>query len=159
MWEERPLRAPYLIIDRKSQPDRSDLFDSHKYGPVFGLSTVSTFVTAAAVPPSPPSPPVNHTGDASYFDLGDPSVGACGQSYASTDFAAATSATIFNADPSICGRTINISFQNKTATATVVDSCDTSDCGDNDLILTAAVFEELAPLSVGILQGVQWTFA
>ena len=52
-----------------------------------------------------------------------------------------------------CGRHITASYQGKSVTVEVVDSC--GSCSDNDLDFSESAFKELADLEKGFIQ-VEW---
>ncbi|KAF5365270.1 hypothetical protein D9758_005359 [Tetrapyrgos nigripes] len=89
------------------------------------------------------------TGDATFFS---PGLGACGVTNSNSDPIVAISSQIFN--NGLCGRQMNVNFQGRSVTVTVVDSC--PGCGSGDIDLSPSAFSQLADPSVGRIQGVQW---
>jgi expansin (peptidoglycan-binding protein) len=59
-------------------------------------------------------------------------------------------------DNPLCGKSITISWQGKTATATIMDTC--PGCANGGLDLTPSLFQQFAPLSEGRLTGMTWTY-
>ncbi|KAF8994825.1 RlpA-like double-psi beta-barrel-protein domain-containing protein-containing protein [Cyathus striatus] len=91
-------------------------------------------------------------------------IGSCGTVINDSDYSAAVAHALFdtypgagsnpNANP-ICGRNLRLTYQGRSVTVKVVDRC--ADCeGMYNVDLTSTAFQQLAPLSVGRLFGVQW---
>lgn len=95
---------------------------------------------------------VTHTGRVTFFH---PGLGACGETNTDSDFIVALGHAEFDSG-SFCGRRLTATFQGKSVTVTVVDRC--AGCGQFDLDLSPAAFEQLADLDVGVLNNVQWHF-
>ncbi|PPR05766.1 hypothetical protein CVT24_006832 [Panaeolus cyanescens] len=55
-----------------------------------------------------------------------------------------------------CGRNIQVTYGGASVVAKVVEYC--SACGTNDIDLSQVAFQVLAPLSVGVIHGVNWNF-
>ncbi|KAF8864986.1 hypothetical protein BDZ45DRAFT_581164, partial [Acephala macrosclerotiorum] len=96
------------------------------------------------------------TGDITYYTAG---LGACGTTNdGDTEKVVALPyglmGTQSNGNP-YCGKTITISYQGKTTTATVVDKC--MGCLGDSIDLSNAAFLELAELAVGRASA-QWWF-
>ncbi|KAK7460919.1 DPBB1 domain-containing protein [Stygiomarasmius scandens] len=88
-------------------------------------------------------------GSATWFH---PGLGACGFINTDSDFVVAVSSQIFNSG--LCNRRMNANYQGRSVQVTVVDSC--PGCGAGDIDLSPAAFSQLADLSVGRIQPVQW---
>ncbi|KAI5927081.1 RlpA-like double-psi beta-barrel-protein domain-containing protein-containing protein [Camillea tinctor] len=112
------------------------------------LSCAVGFVAAApAVQPRDAS----FTGDLTFYA---PGLGACGSYNTDAEAVVALSAAQFvNSNP--CGKTITITKDGKTATATVVDKCPV--CADTAIDVTTTVFQSLVSLDVG-RTTVTWYF-
>ena len=117
--------------------------------------------------PLPVNPNGVYTGDLTYYGLG---LGACGEVNSDTDMVCAVSHTVFDAvavgsNPNqnpLCGRRIHIMRNdtqagtgNASVTVTVVDRC--VGCLPNDLDLSPAAFDQLAPESAGRVVG-SWSW-
>jgi hypothetical protein len=91
-------------------------------------------------------------------------IGACGHQHTDNDWVLALSPHLF--DPhtpggnpnsnALCGRSINVQYNEKTDTLVVADRCEA--CAGDDLDLSPAAFQGLAPLDVGRIQGT-WGWA
>ncbi|KAF8992978.1 barwin-like endoglucanase, partial [Cyathus striatus] len=93
-------------------------------------------------------------------------IGSCGTVVNDSDYSAAVAHALFDTYPfsrcakpcnsnPICGRNLRLTYQGKSVTVMVVDRC--ADCeGMYNVDLTSTAFQQLAPLSVGRLYGVQW---
>ena len=55
----------------------------------------------------------------------------------------------------MCGRKLKVTYQKKSVTVTVADTC--PGCAPGSVDLTPTAFQQLAPLEVGRLQGISWT--
>ncbi|GJJ73789.1 hypothetical protein EMPS_06147 [Entomortierella parvispora] len=84
------------------------------------------------------------------------SVGSCGTPFDTNDMIVAMNGEQMG-DNTQCGRTVQITSNGKTVKATVVDTCPSEYCATGALDLSQAVFEQLAPLSVGVIQ-IEWSF-
>ncbi|KAI0850833.1 RlpA-like double-psi beta-barrel-protein domain-containing protein-containing protein [Daldinia vernicosa] len=93
------------------------------------------------------------SGDMTYYT---PGLGSCGQTNSETDMVVALSPAQFAADSQACGKQIQIHMGGKSALATVVDKC--PGCSENSIDVSPAVFESLAPLTVGRTQ-IEWDYA
>jgi hypothetical protein len=146
----------------------------------------SSIVTSSSAPPPPPPtstsqqpPPTTSTtnppsgggggggggdtftdGDGTFFDTG---LGACGITNVDTDFIVAVSMIRFdavstgnsNTNP-LCGKKVSITFNGVTKIATVVDRC--VGCAKDSLDMTPTLFQNFAPLGVGRIHGIVWSF-
>jgi hypothetical protein len=112
---------------------------------------------------SPPSGgATDGSGDMTYYT---PGLGSCGETNTDSDSIVALAEDMMlanwpspnnpNANP-LCGKSITISWQGKTATATIADTC--PGCANGGLDLTPSLFQEFAPLSEGRLTGMTWSF-
>lgn len=116
------------------------------------LTTLTSLVVAAVAGRA-----AAYTGDLTYYYPGG-GYGACGQPIQNGDLVAAVSARFFtaanpNQDP-ICGRTVTVTYNGRSATARVLDKC--GGCGAQDIDVTPAVFSQLADLSAGRVR-VNWS--
>lgn len=99
-----------------------------------------------------------HHGDMTYHNFAG-GVGACGHAIQDGDYTVAVNEGYFaaggnpNTDP-ICGKTITITRNGKTATAQVWDKC--GGCSKGSIDATQALFQEFAGLGTGRIQ-VHWT--
>jgi len=113
---------------------------------------------------------VMHTGQATYYSpnanlpvLKDsPVYGACGFVNTDADKVVALQHSLYtglkSANQNKCGSKIRISYNGKTAEATVADMCPGCKT-EYDLDLSESLFEELEPnLGVGVLKGIEWEF-
>ncbi|KAJ7597971.1 RlpA-like double-psi beta-barrel-protein domain-containing protein-containing protein, partial [Mycena floridula] len=91
--------------------------------------------------------------------------GACGIFNVDSDFIVAVSHILYDEFPGatanpnlnpICRRSIQASFGGRTVKVAIRDRC--TGCAETDLDFSPAAFEALAPLSVGRLHGVVWTW-
>jgi len=81
---------------------------------------------------------------------------ACGGNYQPSDYVVAISQINYNGG-SLCGKQIAITYQGKTADATIVDECQA--CPDEGLDLTQDLFSYLAGgTGAGVISG-DWNFA
>ncbi|KLO09596.1 plant expansin [Schizopora paradoxa] len=104
-----------------------------------------------------------YTGDATYYA---PGLGACGETDGPNDFIAAASYILFDSYPGagpnpnlnpICGRSITANANGNTVSVRITDRC--AGCqGEGDLDFSPAAFQQLAPLSVGRIHGMTWSF-
>ncbi|KAI1316501.1 hypothetical protein EDD11_009914 [Mortierella claussenii] len=84
------------------------------------------------------------------------SVGSCGTAFNTNDMIVAMNAGQMDGT-SQCGKTVKIQSGGKTVTARVTDTCPAQYCAPGSLDLSQAVFEQLAPLSQGVV-SIQWEF-
>ncbi|KZP20854.1 hypothetical protein FIBSPDRAFT_696712, partial [Athelia psychrophila] len=91
------------------------------------------------------------SGQFTYFDDG---MGACGHESQPGDFIVAMNSGQYDGGK-YCGQTISITYNGKTAQATVVDEC--PGCGPNGLDMSTGLFQFFAPESKGVLEGT-WSF-
>jgi hypothetical protein len=132
--------------------------------------TPSSSTTPQQQPPATTSsaPPAQSsdgpfTGEGTFFDTG---LGACGITNVDTDFICAISKLRFDTFPGydgvnpntnpVCNQKIQLSYQGNSVTLTIVDRC--TGCGKNDVDMTPTAFSHLAPLTVGRLKDVTWSF-
>ncbi|PWN46614.1 barwin-like endoglucanase [Violaceomyces palustris] len=98
------------------------------------------------------------SGQATYFA---PGLGACGWTNSASDYIVAVSHSLFdsfgtgnpNNNP-ICGHKIRATYQGKSVEVEVTDRCE--GCAWGDLDFTETAFKNLAPLSLGRLDGMTW---
>ncbi|KAI2618019.1 RlpA-like double-psi beta-barrel-protein domain-containing protein-containing protein [Hypomontagnella submonticulosa] len=95
------------------------------------------------------APTLAFSGDMTYYY---PGLGACGRTNSDADAVVAMSPNQYGH----CGQKINIHYNGKTASATVVDKC--PGCGGDSIDVSPSVFQTLAPLSAGRVQ-VTWSYA
>lgn len=103
------------------------------------------------------------TGQGTFFDTG---LGACGITNNDTNMICAISKLRFDTFPGynginpnsnpVCNRQISLSYGGKSILLAVVDRCEACAMGDIDMTPTA--FQQLAPLAVGRLDGITWSF-
>jgi len=94
------------------------------------------------------------TGQGTFFT---PGLGACGITNSDADLIAAASQALFDSDPDICGKTVNVNFGGNTVNVAITDRC--SSCAATDLDFSSTAFSQLADVSVGLITGMTWTFA
>ncbi|KAI0138087.1 RlpA-like double-psi beta-barrel-protein domain-containing protein-containing protein [Hypoxylon sp. NC0597] len=99
-----------------------------------------------------------YSGDMTYYT---PGLGACGKYNNENDHivALAPAQYGYDANPNkakVCGRKINIHYNGKTASATVVDKCPS--CASGSIDVSPAVFKQLASLDKGRVK-VTWGYA
>ncbi|KAK8050958.1 RlpA-like double-psi beta-barrel-protein domain-containing protein-containing protein [Apiospora rasikravindrae] len=120
------------------------------------LTVISSSLVAMAT--AAPAGPAAYSGSMTYNPYNG-NLGACGRPINNGDSTVAVAPKFFTAgnpgnDP-ICGRTVTITYNGKSATAQVWDKC--PGCGDNDLDATPDLFTRM----VGSLDpgrvNVQWT--
>lgn len=112
--------------------------------------------------PSPtqgtPSNSETHTGgDLTWFTQNGVA-GACGQVHSDNDFIAALDVAVYGdtgAQSSYCGKTIRITWQDKSVDVIVADACPTCD-NASSVDLSQAAFQALAPLDTGLLTDATW---
>jgi chitodextrinase len=109
----------------------------------------------AAIPVGQP-----RTGSMTYYN--DAGYGACGtQIDASSQYLVAVSAAWFtsanpNNDP-LCNRiSVQVTYNGRTITVPVMDECPS--CDANHIDLSEPAFAELAPTSLGVVNGITWQF-
>jgi hypothetical protein len=93
-------------------------------------------------------------------------LGACGITNVDTDMICAISLLRFDTFPGyngvnpntnpVCNQKIQLSYQGNSITLTIVDRC--TGCLYNDIDMTPTAFQKLAPLAVGRLSDVEWSF-
>ncbi|KAF9371594.1 hypothetical protein CPB97_001857 [Podila verticillata] len=83
-------------------------------------------------------------------------VGSCGTPFNTNDMIVAMNAAVMDGT-SKCGQTVRIKYGGKTVTARVTDTCPSEYCSSSSLDLSQAVFKQLAPLSVGVID-IEWSF-
>jgi hypothetical protein len=84
----------------------------------------------------------------------NPGLGNCGETNTASQFVVAISTQIYD-NGTHCKKQVQISYNGQAVKAMVVDSC--PGCGQDDLDMSPATFEELAPLSVGNIK-IEWDF-
>ncbi|KAI0742308.1 hypothetical protein C8Q80DRAFT_1187444 [Daedaleopsis nitida] len=99
-------------------------------------------------------------GDVVFFD---PGLGSCGFTNTQADFVGNVDHLTFDnfpgatANPNLnplCGRSMVVSSAGKSVTVELVGSC--LSCSLNEIELSPAAFQQLAPLSVGRIHGAAW---
>ncbi|KAI0829706.1 RlpA-like double-psi beta-barrel-protein domain-containing protein-containing protein, partial [Trametes gibbosa] len=81
--------------------------------------------------------------------------GACGTISQDSDYVVALSASQYSGG-SNCYRRVGINYNGHHVDATVVDLC--AGCASGSIDMSPVVFQQLAPLAVGRLHGVEWDF-
>ncbi|KAI2601882.1 RlpA-like double-psi beta-barrel-protein domain-containing protein-containing protein [Hypoxylon sp. NC1633] len=94
-------------------------------------------------------PSIAYSGDMTYYS---PGLGACGQTNTENDDVVAMSPNQYGH----CGKTINIHYDGKTASAKIVDKC--PGCTGDGIDVSPKVFKKLADLSKGRV-SVTWEYA
>ncbi|KAK4683399.1 hypothetical protein P7C73_g6874, partial [Tremellales sp. Uapishka_1] len=96
----------------------------------------------------------SYSGRATFFDVG---LGACGNTNVASDFIVAQNTAQFASSqypaPN-CGKSITISYNGKTATATIEDECPTCDYGSLDM--SRGLFDHFASEDLGEFQMTWW---
>lgn len=126
-------------------------FTAPSYSQNITPSSASTRISAA----------YPNIGDMTHYNV---SVGrtSCGWlKYDSEDVVALSSVVMRNGpNPNvnpICGTAIEIAYQGRTYSATVVDTC--ANCPGLDLDVTQSLFDKVAPHGDGRVSGVSWRFS
>jgi len=91
-----------------------------------------------------------HSGRGTWYQ---PGLGSCGKVDNAGEMIVALSESLMGSPPRYCGKTITITSNGKTASATAVDSC--PGCGPGDLDMSPALFRHFAAQSVGVI-SVKW---
>ncbi|KAI1763331.1 RlpA-like double-psi beta-barrel-protein domain-containing protein-containing protein [Hypoxylon sp. FL1150] len=94
------------------------------------------------------APTLAHKGDMTYYT---PGLGSCGWTNSATDMVVAMSA----AQKGHCGKSINIKYMGKSATAKIVDYC--PGCPGDSIDVSQVVFEKFANMDVGRI-AVEWEY-
>ncbi|KAG0326841.1 hypothetical protein BGZ99_008943 [Dissophora globulifera] len=84
------------------------------------------------------------------------SVGSCGTEFNTNDLIVAMNAIQMQGTAQ-CGKSVRIKSGGKTVTARVTDTCPAEFCKPGSLDLSQAAFEQLAPLSQGVI-SIEWEF-
>ncbi|KAG0205181.1 hypothetical protein BGX28_003176 [Mortierella sp. GBA30] len=84
------------------------------------------------------------------------SVGSCGTAFNTNDLIVAMNAAQMGGT-SQCGKAVKITSGGKTVQARVTDTCPAQFCSHGSLDLSQAVFQQLAPLSQGVID-IKWEF-
>ncbi|KAI2634805.1 RlpA-like double-psi beta-barrel-protein domain-containing protein-containing protein [Hypomontagnella submonticulosa] len=118
------------------------------------VSLTSTLVAVAVAA----TQALAYSGDMTYYT---PGLGACGKWNSEADHIVALAPAQYGHDANpnkakVCGRKINIHYNGKSATATVVDKC--PGCASGSIDVSPSVFKQLAPLSKGRVK-VTWGYA
>ncbi|KAI4866108.1 RlpA-like double-psi beta-barrel-protein domain-containing protein-containing protein [Hypoxylon rubiginosum] len=95
------------------------------------------------------APALCHSGDMTYYT---PGLGACGQTNSESDAVVAMSPAQYGH----CGKTINIHYKGKSASAKIVDKC--PGCAGDSIDVSPKVFQEFTDLAVGRV-AVTWEYA
>ncbi|KAN0118566.1 RlpA-like double-psi beta-barrel-containing domain containing protein [Russula decolorans] len=119
---------------------------------LFALFSLALPILAAPVPASDEvdvkRATLTGSGRGTWFK---PGLGSCGQTNSVNDNIVALST---NFGKQYCGRTISINYKGKTAHATVTDSCPS--CGNGDVDMSPATFDQLASPDVGVIP-INWS--
>lgn len=91
-----------------------------------------------------------YSGRGSWYD---PGLGGCGTTNTASQLVVAIPQQNFSSAQ--CGKTVQVTYGGKSVIAKVADSCPA--CGANDLDLSPAVFQALAPLAVGV-EPITWKY-
>jgi predicted RNA-binding Zn-ribbon protein involved in translation (DUF1610 family) len=93
------------------------------------------------------------SGRATFYDVG---LGACGNTNVASDYIVALNTPQYGSSyPSPnCGKSITISYNGKTAVATIQDQC--PGCGYGDLDLSRGLFDHFASEDLGTFQMTWW---
>ncbi|KAL1405503.1 hypothetical protein Q8F55_009139 [Vanrija albida] len=111
---------------------------------------ITTLLAAQAVLAAPVNIQKRFSGDATYYEVG---LGACGHTNSGTEYVVAMNAAQY-AGGSLCGQTVTISANGRSAQATVVDLC--PGCAFGALDLSESLFTFFNPTSVGRFT-IDWT--
>jgi hypothetical protein len=96
---------------------------------------------------------ITHTGRGTWYYTG---LGNCGWTNTNNQLVVAMPQSLYDENNgSNCGQMVHISYGGISVTAQMVDSC--PGCGPNDLDMSEATFQSLAPLSVGVIE-IEWNF-
>ncbi|KZV77453.1 hypothetical protein PENSPDRAFT_746604 [Peniophora sp. CONT] len=100
-----------------------------------------------------------NSGDGTYYETG---LGACGWTNTDTDYIVAVSKDLASATDNtnsnpVCGQKITASYNGNSVTVEVVDRCE--GCDLTSLDFSPSAFTQLADQSVGLLEGMTWTWA
>ena len=57
----------------------------------------------------------------------------------------------------MCGRKLKVTYEKKSVTVKVVETCPASKCKVGSVELSPTAFKRLAPLNVGTLHNITWT--
>ena len=127
-----------------------------------GALSAVVIVTGPSADAAPRAIPVGHrmTGSMTFYN--DIGFGACGTAInASTQMLVAVSHTWWttanpNNDPLCRGISVQVTYKGHTITVPVKDKCPSCDAKHIDLSQRA--FQRLAPLSLGVVNGITWKF-
>ncbi|KAI8063584.1 RlpA-like double-psi beta-barrel-protein domain-containing protein-containing protein [Gongronella butleri] len=120
-------------------------------------TTAAAATTTDVSSSSSSSSGATHSGRGTWYT---PDLGSCGKTNSESDMVVAlneadmANGSNSNSNPK-CGKQIDITYGGKSVTATIVDTCPS--CPKGALDLSPAVFEQLAKLSVGVIQ-LQWSY-
>lgn len=138
---------------------KGDVKHSHHFHTITVHSTASTSKSTTQTPTTTTAPTTGkNSGDITYYA---PGLGSCGITNGPSDMIVALAADMMtgyanpNDNPN-CGKSITISYNGVTATATIEDTCEA--CTGASIDLTPSLFEKFAPLGVGRVSGVEWWF-
>ncbi len=99
-----------------------------------------------------------NTGRGTWYEVGNDN---CGTSSTNEDLVCAISQSLYNSNANsesvsdYCGKTITVTYQGKSVTVKVVDSCES--CSEEDLDFSPTAFEKLASLDTGEIE-IQWSW-
>ncbi|KAF8952808.1 hypothetical protein CPC16_009592 [Podila verticillata] len=119
----------------------------------------SAVETPASEIAAPSSEPIIAAAGTSYNGRGTwftDTFGSCGVPFDTNDMIVAMNAAVMGGTAQ-CGRTVRVSYGGKSVTARVTDTCPSQYCSSGSLDLSQAVFKQLAPLSVGVID-IEWAF-
>ncbi|KAI0848469.1 RlpA-like double-psi beta-barrel-protein domain-containing protein-containing protein [Daldinia vernicosa] len=119
---------------------------------------MSPFTNALLLLAAAASQALAYSGDMTYYT---PGLGACGKYNSEADHIVALAPAQYGHDANpnnakVCGRKINIHYNGKTASATVVDKCPS--CASGSIDVSPSVFQQLAPLAKGRVK-VTWGYS
>ncbi|KAG0326525.1 hypothetical protein BG004_002955 [Podila humilis] len=83
-------------------------------------------------------------------------VGSCGTPFDTNDLIVAMNAAVMGGTAQ-CGKQVRIEHGGKSVVARVTDTCPSQYCSSSSLDLSQAVFKQLAPLDVGVID-IKWSF-
>ncbi|KAI1792194.1 RlpA-like double-psi beta-barrel-protein domain-containing protein-containing protein [Ganoderma leucocontextum] len=97
----------------------------------------------------------------------DPGLGSCGVFSTATEFVVAVDAHTMRNFPGgavsnpmlnpICQRKMKVTYNGKSVTAMIVDTCPATKCKVGSIELSPPAFKRLAPLKAGRLENITWT--
>ncbi|PWN45906.1 hypothetical protein IE81DRAFT_275729, partial [Ceraceosorus guamensis] len=96
-----------------------------------------------------------YSGKGTYYNTETGNAGSCGNMLSNNAFTVAVAGGMMNSG--LCGKTVTISANGKTAQATIADTCPPGggQCFGSDLDMSPALFKYFGSLGLGVLQ-IQW---